>query len=140
MRSRQKSRRDIRNFFVDIPQSMASTRNKNTAGNYQLEQRQFDQFSGYTLYPNSQYGAAFNTRMPGNGFLPAQMPWNKLSHNAPDTESFLFGINSTNLVNPAPTFVPEVAQLGSVDLYEKSATSWMPEPLVVEKHQRPLFN
>lgn len=116
---------------------MASTRNRNTPGNYRQEQRLNEQFSEYMLYPNSQYGCAFNTRMPGNGFLPAQIPWNKLSHNAPDTESFLFGINSTNLVNPAPTFVPEVAQLSSVDLYSKNNTIWMPEPLVVEKSQRP---
>ena len=77
---------------------MASTRNINTPGNYSLEQKEYNQFENYTLYANSQYGAAYNTRLPGNGLLPAQVPWNKLSYNAADTESFLFGINSTNLV------------------------------------------
>ena len=57
---------------------MASTRNRNTPGNYCLEERQFQNSSNYTLYPNSQYGAAYNTRLPGNGLLPAQIPWNKL--------------------------------------------------------------
>lgn len=115
---------------------MASTRNKNTAGDYSLEQRQYRQFEQYTLYPNSQYGAAYNTRLPGNGLLGGQVPWNKLSYNAADTESFLLGINSTNLVNPAPCFVPEIVHLDSVNLFNKEAT-YMPEPLVIEKNQRP---
>ena len=115
---------------------MASTRNRNTPGNYCLEQREYLQSEKYTLYPNSQYGAAYNTRLPGDGLLPAQIPGNKLSHNAADTESFLFGINSTNLVNPAPCFVPEIAKIDSVNIYKKSATI-IPEPLVIEKNQRP---
>jgi len=104
---------------------MASTRNRNTPGNYCLEQREYKQSENYTLYPNSQYGAAYNTRLPGNGLLPAQIPWNKLSYNAADTESFLFGINSTNLV-----------KLDSSNIYEKKPT-FIPEPLVIEKNQRP---
>lgn len=115
---------------------MASTRNINTRGNYNLQQKQYNQFEHYTLYPNSQYGSAYNTRLPGNGLLPAQIPWNKLSYNAPDTESFLFGINSTNLVNPAPCFVPEIAQLNSANIYDKGPV-YIPEPLVIEKNQRP---
>jgi hypothetical protein len=115
---------------------MASTRNINTPGNYSLEQKEYKQFENYTLYPNSQYGAAYNTRFAGNGLNPGQIPWNKLSHNAADTESFLFGVNSTNLVNPAPIFVPEIARIDSVNIYEKGPV-FMPEPLVMEKNQRP---
>jgi hypothetical protein len=115
---------------------MASTRNRNTSSNYCLEQRQFKESSNYALYPNSQYGSAYNTRLPGNGLMPAQMPWNKLSYNAADTESFLFGINSTNLVNPAPCFVPEITKLASANIYENKPIL-MPEPLVIEKNQRP---
>ena len=115
---------------------MASTRNRNTQGNYNLEQKEFKQTESYTLYPNSQYGSAYNTRLPGNGLMPAQIPWNKLSYNAADTESFLFGINSTNLVAPAPCFVPEITKLASTNIYEKGPT-FVPEPLVIEKNQRP---
>ena len=74
--------------------------------------------------------------MPGNGLMPAQIPWNKLSHNAADTESFLFGINSTNLVTPAPCFVPEIAKINSTNIYEKGPV-FIPEPLAIEKNQRP---
>jgi hypothetical protein len=115
---------------------MASTRNRNTQGNYCLEQRSFKDSERYTLYANSQYGVAYNTQLPGNGLLPGQVSWKKLSHNAADTESFLFGINSTNLVNPAPCFTPQITQLDSVDIYNKGVT-FMPEPLVIEKNQRP---
>lgn len=115
---------------------MASTRNKNTKGDYLQELKKHENTSDYTMYVNSQYGAAYNTRLPGNGLLGGQVPWNKLSYNAADTESFLFGINSTNLVNPAPIFVPEIAQLGQTHLFDKSAIL-MPEPLVIETKQRP---
>ena len=115
---------------------MASTRNKNTPGNYCLEQKEYKQNETYTLYANSQYGAAYNTRLPGNGLMPAQIPWNKLSYNASDTEAFLFGINSTNLVNRSPCFVPEIAQLQSTNIYENKPVL-MPEPLTIEKNQRP---
>ena len=118
---------------------MASTRNKNTRGNYCLEQREHVLTANYTLYANSQYGAAYTTELPGNGLLPAQIPWNKLSYNPADTESFLFGINSSNLVEPAPCFVPEFTQLNNVNLF-KNRTTFIPEPLTVEKKQRPLFS
>lgn len=115
---------------------MASTRNRNTPGNYCLEQREYKNSEQYTLYPNSQYGAAYNTRLPGNGLNPAQIPWNKLSYNAPDIESFLFGINSTNLVKPARCLRPELATLSSANIYENTPI-YLPEPLVIEKNQRP---
>ena len=101
---------------------MASTRNINTPGNYCLEEHSFRQSANYTLYANSQYGAAFDTRLPGNGLNPGQIPDNKLSNNSTDIESFLFGINSTNLVNPAPCFKPDLKKLSGVNLYKKEPT------------------
>ena len=115
---------------------MASTRNKNTPGNYCLEQREYRNSEQYTLYKNSQYGQAYDTRWAGNGLLPAQIPWNQMSYNAADTESFLFGINSTNLVKPAPCFVPEIKELESANVYKKGPV-YIPEPLIIAKNQRP---
>ena len=115
---------------------MASTRNRNTSGNYSLEQKEYKQFENYTLYPNSQYGAAYNTRNPGNGLLPGQIPWNKLSYNAADTESFLFGINSTNLVNPAKPLTPELKYLQSANIFKYEPVI-MPIPQAIPKYQRP---
>ena len=115
---------------------MASTQNINTPGNYYLEQKQYKDNENYTLYPNSQYGAAYNTRLPGNGVNPGQIPWNQLSNNAVQIESFLFGVGSTNLVNPLPVMIPELKTLDTANFFEKN-TTLIPEPLVVEKSQRP---
>ena len=75
---------------------MASTRNKNTPGNYCLDQRQNVGIEDWQLYKNGANGTAYDTRLCGNGLNPGQLPWNTLSHNPADIESFLFGINSTN--------------------------------------------
>ena len=115
---------------------MASTRNINTPIDYNLKQKTYKKSENYSLYPYSQHGAAYSTNLPGDGLLPGQIPGNKLSYNAADTESFLFGINSTNLVNPAPCFTPEITQLTSVNVYDKSKI-FIPEPLALEKNQRP---
>jgi hypothetical protein len=115
---------------------MASTRNRNTPGNYCLEEKQYKHAETYRLYENSQYGRAYQTNFPGVGLLPAQIPANQLSTNAPDIESFLFGINSTNLVQPAATFVPEIQTVDSVNIFKRGPT-YLPEPLVIQKFQRP---
>ena len=115
---------------------MASTRNKNTYGNYALEQKQYSQNAQYTLYANSQYGEAYNTCLAGNGLNPGQMPWTTMSNNAPDIETFLFGINSTNLVNPAPSLTPELKCLQQTHVF-KSSPIIMPIPQAIPKYQRP---
>jgi hypothetical protein len=115
---------------------MASTRNNNTRGNYDLQQRDYAHAREYTTYKNSGYGEAYDTKLPGNGLNPGQVPWNKLSNNAADIESFLFGINSTNLVNPAPPLTPSLVCLQTANVFETRPV-YMPQPLVVEKKQRP---
>jgi len=115
---------------------MASTRNKNTPGNYCLDQNQYAQSRQYTTYKNSAYGEAVSTKLPGHGLNPGQLPWNTMSYNAPDIESFLFGINATNLVKPAPCFTPELKNLCTANIFE-TGPIYIPEPLIVEKNQRP---
>jgi len=115
---------------------MASTRNKNTPGNYCLDQKQYTDSSAWTLYANGAYGQAYDTRLAGNGLNPGQLPWTTLSYNPADIESFLFGINSTNLVNPAPCLTPELKCLKTANIF-KMPDVIMPVPLVVSKSQRP---
>ena len=115
---------------------MSSTRNLNTPGNYYLEQKEYAHMENYTLYPNSQYGAAYDTKLPGNGVNPGQIPWNQLSNNAVQIESFLFGVGSTNLVTPLAPVRPELKHLETANFFERTRTM-IPEPLTVEKNQRP---
>jgi hypothetical protein len=115
---------------------MASTRNKNTPGNYCLDQKQYTDSSAWTLYANGANGEAHDTRLAGNGLNPGQLPWTTLSYNSADIESFLFGINSTNLVSPAPCFAPELKCLKTANVF-KMPDVIMPIPLTVPKGQRP---
>ena len=115
---------------------MASTRNKNTPGNYCLDQRQNIQSELWQLYTNGANGCPYDTKLAGNGLNPGQLCYNSLSHNPSDIESFLFGINSTNLVNPSPPLTPNLKCLQSVNIYNKPDII-MPVPLVVPKNQRP---
>ena len=115
---------------------MASTRNKNTPGNYCLDQKQYTDSSAWLLYANGANGEAYDTRLAGNGLNPGQLPWTTLSYNSADIESFLFGINSTNLVNPASCLTPELKNLKMANIF-KTPNVIMPVPLTVPKGQRP---
>jgi hypothetical protein len=115
---------------------MASTRNKNTKGNYCLDQRQNTGIEHWQLYTNGANGFAYDTKLAGVGLNPGQMPWSTLSHNPADIESFLFGINSTNLVNAPPPLTPQLKCLSSANLFEKKPVI-MPVPQAISKEQRP---
>lgn len=115
---------------------MASTRNINTPNDYCLQQRQFSQNMNYNLYKNSQYGEAAHNAIPQAGINMGHMPWNVLSRNPVQIESALFGINSTNLVKPQAPITAELNKLPTACFYDRVPT-FMPEPLVVEKNQRP---
>jgi len=117
---------------------MAATRNKNTIGDYNLQQRNYSLSENYTLYPNSQYGVAYRTALPGNGMMPPAVPWTELSHNYADTESFLFGIGSTNLTKPRPPpFIPQPKYISKTANLYLTQPTLIPQPLVMEKNQRP---
>ena len=115
---------------------MASTRNNNTKGNYCLQQRSYKLSREYTDYKNSQYGQAYSTAIPCLGITPSHMPWNTLSNNPVEIESALWGINSTNLVDPQPPVKPELKTVKMEPFFETTPLI-MPKPLKVNKYQRP---
>lgn len=116
---------------------MASTRSINTPGNYCLQQRQFTDSKNYDLYKNSQYGSAYSPAIPCIGYMPSHMPRDTLSRNPVEIESALFGINSTNLVNPQAPVQPELKTVPMRQFFERMPLI-MPKPLVIENNQRPL--
>lgn len=118
---------------------MASTRNNNTLGNYQLQQQAYTFGREYIKYENSYTGRAYNAALPNIGFNPTRMPSDNFSSNPVEIESFLLGINSTNLVNPNKTpLKPELKQLPTFSYFDRIQMI-MPNPLVIEDRQRPLF-
>tara|TARA_B100001142_G_C14334127_1_gene655222 strand:- start:1672 stop:2028 length:357 start_codon:yes stop_codon:yes gene_type:complete len=115
---------------------MASTRNINTRENYKIQQRNFESFLNYELYENSQTGAAYSPALPVLGFNPSHLSRNDLAYNPIEIESSLFGINSTNLVNPQPAVNPQLKTLPEKSFF-KTVPLVMPIPMAIEKKQRP---
>lgn len=115
---------------------MASTRNKNSLGDYTLEQHKYAQVRNYNTYEHSAFGAAQQTNFPGDGLLPGRLAGSLLSNNHCDIESQLFGIGTTNLIIPKAPVDPEIKTLPSLSVIDRLPVL-VPEPLVVEKGQRP---
>lgn len=112
---------------------MASTRDRNTAGNYRMEQSANTGFCGWNtkLHETTAYH-------PGDGLGPARTTRTALASNACDIESQLFGIGSTNLENPQPIVMPQLTQLKSLSIYDKPKVM-LPEPLNVSSVNRPMI-
>ena len=99
---------------------MASTRNRNTRGDYALEQNRYaHQFEFGDHNTSSFLGVAYNTVLPGDGLVGMRADSRVLSRNYCDIETELFGIGSTNLVQAKPAVVPEVYKLDTQHLSKK---------------------
>ena len=96
---------------------MASTRNRNTRGDYLQEQTAYANQFHYTSYDHSPFfGVAQTTQFAGNGLVGMKSAHRVLSQNYCDIETQLFGIGSTNLVNPKDPITPEIYSLPTWDL------------------------
>jgi hypothetical protein len=115
---------------------MASTRNRNTPQNYKMFINEQTKYSKYDLYENSSAGEIYDPKYAGNGLNGGKFSRNNLAHNHVSVESQLFGINATNLVNPATPVTPQNVNLRINNLFEKSPV-YMPAPLIVSTTQRP---
>lgn len=112
---------------------MASTRNRNTPGNYKLEQNMNTGQRKYVEYTHSTIPV--QTMYPGDGLLMGQLGHSGLSHNGTDIESYLRGIGSTNLVEPNIDPIPQNKSLQSLNIINRMPM-FIPEPLVVKIDQR----
>ena len=116
---------------------MASTRNKNSQNDYCLEQTINTGFNSYLLYKNASYGEACDNAFPGNNINMGRMSNTVLSKNSTDVESTLFGIGSTNLVQPKAPTQAVLYNMKNVEFMDRNCVVF-PEPLVMEKNQRPM--
>jgi len=114
---------------------MASTRNKNMYGDYHLEQKQSNLILDNRVFEHRRI--AYSNALPCAGINVGHMPNNQLANNATDIESCLYGINSTNLVNPQTPVNPELNNMPNLAFFERYDV-FIPEPLVIENNQRPL--
>lgn len=119
---------------------MASTRNINTRCNYELQQKSNNISLQHNLYKNSSSGVAYKNEFPEFFYRPSHLPRQFYTENSIDIESALKGINSTNLVQEPEKVVPIFKPITYTCFFEHSNKIQLPEPLVIERNQRPLFN
>ena len=113
---------------------MASTRNKNTIGDYDLEQKAKNRQSDYLSY--LPFNQPTQTHFPGNGLITGRFGPTELCNNSCDVESFLYGIGSTNLVTPKENPIAEIKKLDSLNIIDTLPVI-LPSPLIIEGNQRP---
>ena len=94
---------------------MASTRNNNTIGNYKCEEATYKKNLERNLSLNSSYAPPNKPAIPYGGSAPPSFMYgSSLSNNSVDIESALFGINSTNLVEPMKPVTPSIKKLNNI--------------------------
>lgn len=112
---------------------------KNSPGQYCLEQKAFKDQVQYREYTYSQ--VPVSSKLPGLGINVGNMRGgyfnNVLSNNASNIESHLYGIKQIDLTKPKTQFVAELNKLPEQKWF-KTPRVFVPEPLVVEKNQRPV--
>ena len=111
---------------------------KNLPGMYALEQNDNKNLQGYLM--NTQQQLPFHNRNAGFGTNVGAMKCgyyhNILSNNATNIESNLFNIGSIDLTKPKTDFKPSLNKIGEQTFFSKNSV-FLPEPLVVQKNQRP---
>lgn len=115
---------------------MASTRNKNSAGDYKAEQFINTSIDSYSTYVNSSSALAYTNHLAGDGLLFGKNARSTLCNNYVDVETQLFGIGATNLVNPKMKVKEDMTYIQSLNIIDRLPVL-IPEPLIVEKNQRP---
>lgn len=111
---------------------------KNSPGEYSLEQKAFHQRDKYLTYKYSQI--PINSKLPGLGINTGNMRGgyynNILSNNPSSIESHLYGIKQIDLTKQKTEFKPQLNKLAE-ETFFKTPRVFVPEPLVVDKNQRP---
>jgi rRNA maturation protein Rpf1 len=112
---------------------------KNSPGAYCLEQQGFKQTDQYLSYKYSQI--PLQSKFPGLGINVGSMRGgyfnNVLSNNASNIESHLYGIKQIDLTKTPKPFVAQLNKLDEQKFF-KTPRVFVPEPLVVQKKQRPV--
>jgi hypothetical protein len=114
---------------------MASTRNLNTALDYQNEKRKDQQHLAYNTYRG--FGVNHTPTLFTNGPNPSIYA-GQLDRHAIDVESMLRGIRSTNLEGVSFTATPSPVTIQETTYYEK-VPLMMPDPYISLNRERPNY-
>ena len=116
---------------------MATTRSKNSIGNYELEELYLKKQSDYILFENSV--RAYNTHLPGDGLLIGKVAPKELSRNSCDIESFLYGIGTGNLVESQNPPVGELYSIKSLNIISRCKNPPPAKELEFYSNPRPVI-
>ena len=121
---------------------MASTRNKNMYGNFNLEMVQNQRISCNRTNPYRTQ--AEDTRFPDFGVNQGHIPNQVYGQNAVDVESYLKGVGATRLVKYETEYKyhikPDNKEMKSLRFFEKPESNHLlPQPFFVERNQRPFI-
>jgi len=114
---------------------MTSTRNKNMLSDYKQEQSINNRIMNNNIY--SLYGKPLQEHIPSVGYIPSHMSRDTFSNNSVDIESSLYGIGSSNLVEPCKPVNPSMKNIYFKEWFETPNSVIMPYPLIYENNQRP---
>ena len=118
---------------------MASTRNRNSPGDYALEQIALQKRADYSASDSAAFfGTPGESYFPGNGLIGMATANRNLSQNYCDIESQLRGIGATNLVAPQPEIGPVIYSMSSLNIYQKPEVQFIVPPHPAA-HQRPMI-
>lgn len=117
---------------------MTSTRNNNTSLDYKLQQNYNNNMMINNFYTG--YCVPNNEIIPTIGTITSRRNRYSLASNSVDIESNLFGINSTNLIKPAPTVEPLLNKIPHKSFFYRQDNVIMPYPLVFNNNDRPTLN
>ena len=105
-------------------------------GEYKMEQQMNRNLTQYNVYKNSAQGTPWETHIPEIGWMPSNVSRETFATNAVDVESMLRGTGESNLVDPKSTTVPQTVAVPYKSFFERPEVV-NPEPLVLERFQRP---
>jgi hypothetical protein len=107
---------------------MSSTRNINNIGNFILENNKYDSYFNNLIDETQIYKTNY---LPGEGLLVGAYPLNIMANNQVDIETSLFGIGSTNLIDPKPNTIElsNLKKLDSLNVCSKQPLV-MPVPII----------
>jgi len=92
---------------------MAGTRNKQMYSDFRLATNEQEKIADWRINENVLYSPAYPC-----GVNVQRMPSNRLSNNAVDIESSLYGIGANNYMSPVDTTTPELRILPTKQFYK----------------------
>ena len=116
-----------------------STQNRNTCGDYNLEQKQNKNNVQWLLNENGSGGKAYTPAFTAGGTVPpSRMSADQLSKNPVEIESWLLNLDQRlgSCQEDRAKFCPKLNYLPTLSFYDRPKQVIMPDPLIIQTNER----